>query len=83
MTNKEIIEEVKEYLESWDIKPTLENIKNVLNEWIKNLSSQIGEEAHKYLLDCGIIDNTKMTWKEQDSCTIQQINAYKKCLATL
>jgi transcription initiation factor IIE alpha subunit len=75
-----VLKEVIEYLESWDCKPTKENIKKVLNKWIENLYSHVGIEAHKHLLACGIIDNTGMTWEEQDMQYLQQIDIYKKCL---
>lgn len=74
------ITEVVEYLESWDVKPTKENMKKVLNKWIANLYSHIGTEAHKHSLACGIVDKTGMTWEEQDMYALQQIDRYKKCL---
>lgn len=75
-----ILEEVIEELESWDLEPTEELIKQTLNKWIKNLYSQIGVAAHEHALACGIIDNTEMTWEEQDMLMLQQIERYKKCL---
>lgn len=78
-----ILAEVIEELESWDIEPTTENIKDMLHFWIKNLYSHIGEEAHEHSLTCGIIDETGMTWEEQDMQMLTQIMEYKKCLAEL
>lgn len=75
-----VMKEAVEYLESWDVKPTKENIKIVLNQWIKNLYSYIGIEAHRHLLVCGVVDKTEMTWEEQDAQMLQQIERYKKCL---
>lgn len=83
MDTKQTLEEVVEYLESWDVEPTEELIKQTLNKWIENLYSQIGAEAHKHLLACGIVDKTGMTWEEQDMQMLQQIDRYKKCLATM
>lgn len=78
-----ILQEVIEYLESWDVKPTQQNITQVLNEWIENLYSHIGAEAHKHSLECGVVDETEMTWEEQDMYMLNQINKYKKCLKDL
>ena len=75
------IEEVIDYLECWDVNPTKENIKRVLNQWIENLYSHIGNEAHKHSLECGVVDETGMTWEEQDRYMLQQIDRYKRCLA--
>jgi hypothetical protein len=75
-----ILKEVVEYLESWDCKVTKENIKKVLDEWIDNLYSHVGIEAHKHSLACGVVDETGMTWEEQDAQYLQQIDRYKKCL---
>lgn len=72
--------EVIEYLESWDCKPTKENIKKTLERWIQNLYSHIGIAAHKYEQELGIVDETGMTWEEQDLLHFQQIDRYKKCL---
>lgn len=75
--------EVIEYLESLDVEPTKENIKRTLNKWINNLYSHIGEAAHKHSLSCGVIDETVMTWEEQDMITLEQIERYKKILISL
>lgn len=75
--------EVIDYLESWDIKPTKENIKRVLEKWIENLYSHIGIAAHMHELDCGIEDLTGMSWEEQDMEMLKQIERYKLCLATI
>ena len=78
-----VITEVVEYLYSWDIEPTKENIKRILNRWIKNLYSHIGIESHQHSLSCGITDQTGLTWEEQDMQTLQQIETYKKCIEEL
>lgn len=78
-----VLTEVIEYLESWGCKPTKENIKRTLNEWIKNLYSHIGVEAHRHSLSCGIVDETGMTWEEQDMQMLQQIKRYRQCLLSI
>lgn len=78
-----ILEEVIEYLKSCDVKPTEENIKYTLNKWIKNLYSHVGAEAHEHSLACGVVDETGMTWEEQDIIMLQQIEEYKKCLTEI
>lgn len=75
--NQELTE-VIDYLENWDIKPTKEKIEIVLNNWIENLYSHIGAEAHRYEIECGIADLTGMTWEEQDVQMLNQIEKYKK-----
>lgn len=79
-TVSDIIREVIEYLESWNCKPTKENIKRTLWKWIENLYSQVGKDAHEHLLACGIVDKTGISWEEQDIQKIQQIKQYKQCL---
>ena len=79
----DVIQEVIDYLESWDIEPTKEKIKRVLNNWIENLYSHVGVEAHKHEEECGTVDLTGMTWEEQDAQMLKQIESYKKCLATI
>lgn len=78
----DVIQEAIDYLESWDIEPTKEKIKSVLNNWIENLYSHIGE-AHKHEKECGIVDLTGMTWEEQDVQMLKQIESYKNCLTTI
>ena len=72
----DVIQEVIDYLESWDIEPTKEKIKRVLNNWIENLYSHVGVEAHKHEEECGIDDLTGMTWEEQDIQMLKQIESY-------
>ena len=83
MDTKQTLEEVVEYLKSWDVKPTEELIKQTINKWIKNLYSHIGAEAHKHYLACEVVDKTGMTWEEQDMQILQQIEKYKRCLANI
>lgn len=78
-----VIQEAIDYLESWDIEPTEEKIKRVLNKWIDNLYSHIGVEAHKHEEECGIVDLTGMTWEEQDKQMLKQIESYKNCLVAI
>ena len=80
--NQELAEAI-DYLESWNIEPTKEKIKRVLNNWIENLYSHMGVEAHRYEIKCGITDLTEMTWEEQDMQMLIQIEKYKKCLTTM
>jgi len=78
-----VIKEVIEYLKSWDVTPTKENIKEVLTEWINNLYSHIGVEAHKNELALGIKDETGLSWEEQDNIMLSQIEDYKNALDEL
>ena len=64
--------EVAEYLESWDCPLTKDNISRVLSEWINNLRSSIGEEAHRRLA-LYVDDLTGMTWEEQDERSLKKI----------
>ena len=80
MNIKETLKEVIEYLESCDVEPTEELIKQTLNKWIENLYSHIGAEAHKHSLDCGVKDETGMSWEDQDMLMLKQIDRYKKCI---
>lgn len=75
--------EVIDYLKSWDVKPTKENMRRVLEQWISNLYSQIGTEAHEHALACGVEDLTGLTWEEQDIQALRQIGKYKRCLALI
>lgn len=83
MTTVETISEIIEYLDSFDCMPTKENVEKTLRKWIGNLRSQIGEEAHLHRLACGVIDETGMSWEEQDVLRLQQIQHYKECLMKL
>ena len=79
----DVIQEAIDYLESWDIEPTKEKIKRVLNNWIENLYSHVGVEAHKHEEECGMVDLTGMIWEEQDIQMLKQIESYKNCLAVM
>lgn len=59
-----------------DCKISLDLFKRTINERIDNLRSSIGPEAHKKLQELGIIDETGLTWEEQDKYSRQQIKAY-------
>ena len=83
MSVRQVFAEVIDYLESWDIEPTKEKMKNVLNNWIGNLYSHVGAESHRHEMECGIDDLTGMTWEEQDVRMLEQIERYKKCLAVI
>lgn len=78
-----LLEEVIEKLECCDIEPTKENIKKQINEYIKNLQSHIGTEAHNHSMECGVENLTGMTWDEMDKVMLQQIEEYKSCLKEL
>lgn len=75
--------EVIAYLESIDCEPSKEAIKRVLNTWINNLYSHLGPEAHRHSLECGIADETGLSFEEQDALMLQQIKEYKDCLVEL
>ena len=70
-----IKDEVTEYLESWDCPVTKDNICRVLSEWISNLKSHIGKEAHEREA-LYVEDLTGMTWEEQDAYALEKI---KRC----
>ena len=75
-----VLEEVIEYLESYNVKPTKKKISEELNFYIKNLYSHVGEAAHKHE---GIINDTDMTWEEMDAQMLKQIDGYKEALKEL
>ena len=83
MDVRQVLAEIIDYLENWDIEPTKDKIKKVLNDWIENLHSHVGAEAHRHEIECGIDDLTGLTWEEQDAQMLQQIERYKKCLVTI
>ena len=78
-----VIAEAIECLESYDIEPTMENIKKEIGQWIENLYSHVGIEAHKHAENCGVVNETGMSWEEQDMLMLKEIERYKKCLAAL
>ncbi len=51
-----IIEEVLDYLSSYDICPSKDNIQNVLNEWITNMYTHVKQDENKdivsRIVDC-------------------------------
>lgn len=57
-------------------------IKTV-KSYISNLKSHIGPEAHKHLQEIGCIDETGMTWEEQDKQAKEQIKEYESLLSYL
>lgn len=77
---EETIKEVVDFLESWDCEPTKENITRTLKKWIENLYSHIGAEAHMHSLACGVVDETGVSWEDQDMQMLQQIKKYKQCI---
>lgn len=79
--NQYLLEEIAWYLGKDE--PTKADIKNVLTEWIRNLASQIGEEAHAHSEACGISLDEDLTWEEHDRIVISQISEYTNCLLTL
>ena len=78
-----VLNEVIDYLKSYDIKPTKKIISEELNFYIKNLYSHIGEAAHKHEEELGIINETGMTWEEMDAQMLKQIMEYKEALKEL
>ena len=50
---------------------------------IENLKSYIGIEAHKKLEEIGVVDNTGMSWEEQDEYHQKQIKEYQDLLTYL
>lgn len=79
-TTNPVIEEVIEYLESWDIEPTIDLIRSTLIKWITNLYSHVGIAAHAHSSACGVENRTGISWLEQDIQMLKQIEEYKKCL---
>lgn len=77
------IEEAIEFLHSWDAEPTTENIKEVMKDWIRNLSSHLGNEAHDHMVSCGISLGEGWSWEEHDRQTLSQISEYTQCLLML
>ncbi len=69
-------------LDLWagDVAITYDIFRETVGTYIRNLESHIGEDAHKHLADLGVIDETGMTWEEQDEQTKKQIDEYKKLL---
>lgn len=77
------IQEAKEeavlQLLSWDCPINAEMVKKVLKDWISNLKSHIGKEAHEYEARF-VEDHTGMTWDEQDAQCKEQIGDYEEAL---
>lgn len=78
-----VIKEAIEYLESWDVEPTMDLIKNTIIKWIANLYSHIGIAAHMQSCNSGVEDETGMSWIEQDMQMLKQIEEYNNCLAEM
>ena len=68
---------------SGDVTISYNTFINTINERIENLESHIGYDAHMHLIECGIEDNTGMSWDEQDEYTKKQIDEYKELLSFL
>lgn len=68
---------------SGDVTISYDRFTQEIQERIKNLESYIGEDSHKHLESLGIIDNTGMTWEEQDAQTQKEIEKYKELLSYL
>ena len=68
---------------SGDVPITYDRFIKEVNVRIKNLESHIGPEAHKKCAELGIIDNTKMSWEEQDEQCKKQIEEYQSLLTYL
>ena len=63
-----------------DVAITYKIFKQEINNRIENLSSTIGEAAHRHLLEIGVTDETGMTWEEQDMYTKNQIDKLQQLL---
>lgn len=57
----------------------VEEITNRIN----NLSSSVGNEAHEKLEALGVVDETGLTWEEEDKYTKEQISGYENLLTYL
>ena len=68
---------------SRDIPITYEAFVNTVKEYIDNLRSHIGKEAHEQEAAMGVIDETGMTREEQDAACERQIREYKQLLEYL
>lgn len=68
---------------SGDVTISYDIFTQEIHERIKNQESYIGEDSHKRLESLGIIDNTGMTWEEQDAQTQKEIAKYKELLSYL
>lgn len=54
-----------------------------INKCISNLKSHMGVEAHRREFELGIIDETGISWEEQDNYMQKQINEYQRLLEYL
>ena len=75
--------EVSSYLESWNIRFSNEAAVKVVREWIENLSSHCGADAHRTLEYLGVADETGMDWDEQDAWAREKIARYEDYLCDL
>lgn len=80
---EQTIKEVIDVLEERDIEISKENMKHLLSQWITNLYSHIGTNAHTHAKMCGVEDETGMSWEEQDAYMLQQIVIYEDALKAL
>lgn len=81
MTVLEAMEDAKEELISWDCEPTRGNLILVFEEWINNLYTYIGEDAHRHLYE--LFGRTGIVWEEEDARILDKIELYKKCISLL
>ena len=65
---------------SGDASISYEMFVNEVNQYIQNLRSHMGIEAHLREKELGIIDATGMTWKELDKNCQKQIDQYQNLL---
>ena len=72
-------------MELWagDAEISYELFIKEINERISNLKSHIGVEAHRREAELGIIDETGMSWEEQDKYMQKEINEYQGLLEYL
>lgn len=77
---KHVHDIVVEEFDMWDVSEknrTVQRVRELLSKWCDNLRSQMGEEAHQHLSALGIVDETGMTWSEQDESFRKQIQTYE------
>lgn len=65
---------------SGDVAISLDVFKKTVNEYITNLKSYLGRDAHIRLANLGVKDETCLSWEEQDEQCKKQIREYETLL---
>lgn len=65
---------------SGDVAISLDVFKKTVTEYIFNLKSSLGKDAHIRLSDLGVVDETGLSWEEQDEQCKKQIMEYEALL---